>query len=327
MRRRERPGSIAVLTATGRWTGRHGGATGSALRREPTRFLAMAFSMLAALSFAVMLVLFLAQSLPVLRHSGFGYLTGTRWFFRAAEFGALPMVYGTAAVGAVALVVAAPLGLGAALWTSELLPARLRLAAKVVIELLAGIPSVVYGLLGILYLRTWVYDGFARFEPLSGDTLLTAGLLLAVMVLPTLVTLADDALRGVPAAQRQAARSLGLNRSETVLRVVLPQALPGLAAAFLLALGRALGETIAVFLVVGRQDNQWPESLWSLRPLLGAGQTLTSKLGGSETHIAFGDPLHWAALVALGLLLLLMVTGVTVAGAALAQARAGSGRA
>jgi phosphate transport system permease protein len=294
---------------------------GQRRRREPTRLLAIGFSALTALFFFTLVALFLLQSFPVFRHSGFAYLTGTRWFFRAAEFGASPMIYGTAAVAAVALLVAVPLALGAALWTAEILPRRYRLLAKGLIELLAGVPSVVYGLLGVLFLRQWVARSFERFDVLSGDTLLTGGLLLAVMVLPTLMTLADDALRGVPATQRQAARGLGLNRSETILRVVIPQAAPGLVAALLLALGRALGETIAVFLVIGRQDNQWPANLFSARPLLQAGQTLTTKLGGAETHLAFGDPLHWAALMALALVLLLMVTGVTVAGAALAQGR------
>jgi phosphate transport system permease protein len=135
------------------------------------------------------------------------------------------------------------------------------------------------------------------------------------------VALADDALRGVPAAQRHAARGLGLTRAETTVRVVLPQALPGLAAAVLLALGRALGETIAVFLVVGRQDNQWPTNLFSPEPLLAAGQTLATKLGGSETFIAYGEPLHWSAIVGLGLVLMLMVVTVTATGAVLAHSR------
>ncbi|MGH8005932.1 MAG: PstC family ABC transporter permease, partial [Candidatus Binatia bacterium] len=162
------------------------------------------------------------------------------------------------------------------------------------------------------------YHALAPFDPLSGDTLLTAGVLLAVMILPTVMTLSDDALRGVPGAQRAAARGLGLTQTEVVLGVSLPQALPGIVAATLLGLGRALGETIAVFLVVGRQDNQWPATLFSLRPLIAAGQTLTSKLGGSETNIAYGDPLHWAAMVGLGLILLGMVATVTLVGAWLA---------
>jgi phosphate transport system permease protein len=180
------------------------------------------------------------------------------------------------------------------------------------IELLAGVPSVVYGLLGILLLRDWIYEAFVRFDPLSGDTLLTAGVLLAVMVLPTIVTLGDDALRAVPAAQRRTARALGMTRAETILYVTLPQARRGLGAALLLGIGRALGETIAVFLVVGRQDNNLPERWLSLHPLLESGQTLTSKLGSSETNIGYGDPLHWAAIVGLGLILLLLTGGLTL---------------
>lgn len=267
-----------------------------------------------------MAALFAVQSLPAWRHAGMGYVSGTEWSFRDTRFGALPMIYGTLAVAAVAIALAAPIGFGAALCTAEILPRRARLVVKPAIELLGGIPSVVYGLLGVLVLRTWVHTGLraAGLDPLSGDTLLTAGLLLGVMILPTIMTLADDALRAVPASQRAAARGLGLTRGETIVSVVLPQAARGLLAALLLALGRALGETIAVFLVVGRQDNQWPARLLSLRPLIEPGQTLTSKLGGSETNIAYGDPLHWGAMVGLGLLLLALVSFATLIGAHLA---------
>jgi phosphate transport system permease protein len=137
------------------------------------------------------------------------------------------------------------------------------------------------------------------------------------MILPTVMTLSDDALRGAPAAQRLAARGLGMTQGEAILSLILPQAARGLVAAVLLALGRALGEAIAVFLVAGRQDNQWPSQLFSLKPLLEAGQTLTSKLAGSETNIAYGDPVHWAAMMSLGLLLLGMTLALTLAGARL----------
>lgn len=268
-----------------------------------------------ALGALVLLVgIFAWQSVPAWQDEGAGYVTGTKWFYRQHTFGALPMIYGSVVVALVALVLAAPLGLGAAVFLAEYLPRRARLGAKMLIEMLAGVPSVVYGLLGILLLRDWVYETFERFEPLSGDTLLTAGILLAVMILPTIVTLADDALRAVPAAQRRAARALGLTRAETVWSVCLPQARRGIGAALLLALGRALGETIAVFLVVGRQDNQWPARWFSPAPLLEAGQTLTSKLGGSETNIAYGDPVHWGAMMGLGLLLLVLTGVVTLVG-------------
>lgn len=290
-------------------------------RRSLTRWFCLAVSGLTALAFAGMVALFAFESLPVWRHAGFEYLRGHQWFFRAQRFGALPMVYGTLAVSALALLLAAPVGLGSAVFVAEILPARLRLPAKTAIELLAGIPSVVYGLLGVLLLRGWMLRVLAPFEPLSGDTLATGGVLLAVMILPTVVTLGDDALRGVARSQRQAARALGLTRAETIVRVSLPQALPGLVAALLLALGRALGETIAVFLVIGRQDNQWPEHLLSPASLAAAGQTLTTKLGGSETHIAYGDPLHWAAMVALALVLAILVASVTLAGTWLGRPR------
>lgn len=280
-----------------------------------TRGVSFGLTAVAAGFLAAMIGLFVWQSLPVWRQQGLGYLTGGRWFFPRQEYGALAMIYGTFMVSAIALVLAAPVGLSAALFTAELLPHRWRLPVKAAVELLAGVPSVVYGLLGILFLRDWVYRALDRLKPLSGDTLLTAGVLLAVMVLPTATSLSDDALRGVPAAQRLAARGLGLTRAETALAVGVAQAWRGLVAAWLLALGRALGETIAVFLVVGRRDNALPESLFSLRPLLEAGQTLTTKLGGSETNIAYGDPLHWAAVVGLGLILLVIVAGVTTLGA------------
>ena len=296
----------------------------AAAPRRPVDWLRLAclgFTALALLFFGALVVLFAWQSLPVWQHTGTDLLTRARWFYRAQEFGAAAMLYGTLATAIIALALAAPLGIGAAVFAAEYLPRSARLAFKATIELLAGVPSVVYGLLGILYLRGWVYTAFAPFEPLSGDTLLTAGVLLAVMVLPTLMTLSEDALAAVPDADRIAARGLGLTRAEVVRSVSLPAAAPGLLAATLLALGRALGETIAVFLVVGRRDNQLPESAWSLRPLLEAGQTLTSKLGGSETHIAYGDPVHWAALLALGLVLLGLVAGVTLAGARRVEGR------
>ena len=272
------------------------------------QFSAYGFSALAVGFLLAMVGLFIYQSLPVWRHAGWHYLTSPKWYYRSSAFGSLSMLYGTLAVAVIAMTLAVPVGLGAAVFTSEYLPPRWRLAVKITIELLAGIPSVVYGLLGILFLRDWIYQLLTPLDPVSGDTLLTAGILLAVMVLPTIMTLGDDALQGVASLQRVAARGLGLTRAETVLHVTLPQARPGLVAAALLGLGRALGETIAVFLVVGRQDNRWPERLFSLGPLAEAGQTITSKLGGSETNIAYGNPLHWAAIIALGLLLLTMVS-------------------
>lgn len=274
--------------------------------------LAWGATAFAILAFAGLVLLLGVQSLPVWQHAGVGgVLGGERWFYRAREFGALPMLYGTLVVAGIALGLAAPLGIGAAVWLSEMLDERVRLPVKAALELLAGIPSVVYGLLGILLLRPLLGPWLAPWGAVGGDALLTAGVLLAVMVLPTLVTLADDALRGVSTAERHAARALGLTRAEGLFAVVLPGARAGLVGAVLLALGRALGETIAVFLVVGRQDNQLPGAWLDPRGWLGPGQTLATKLGGAETWIAFGDPLHWAAMLALAAILAMLVLGVT----------------
>lgn len=277
-----------------------------------TRALSLLFSCVAGLFYLAFAGVFLVQSMPVWEGEGWQYLAGVKWFYRQHIFGALPMIYGTVVVSLIAIVLAGPLGIGCAVFLAEYLPERWRLGCKVAVELLAGIPSVVYGLIGILLLREWVYRAFERFQIPQGDTLLTAGVLLAVMILPTVVTLTDDALRSVPGSQRRAARSLGLTRSEVILGIALPQSIRGIGSALLLALGRALGETIAVYLVVGRRDNYLPKAWYSFGSTLEPGQTLTSKLGGAELNIAYGDKLHWGAMCGLGLLLLILVAAITL---------------
>ncbi|MBI1194855.1 MAG: phosphate ABC transporter permease subunit PstC [Gammaproteobacteria bacterium] len=253
------------------------------------------------------LIYVIGESAPVFKHAGINFFLGHEWYYRDSLFGALPMIYGSLAVSLVALTVAVPIAIPASIWTAELLPVRWRSLAKGVIELLAGIPSVIYGLIAVIYLREWVYDLFSPWFLTSGDSLLTAGLILAVMILPTITTLADDALCSVPEQQRMAARGLGLNSMETILYVSLPQAAPGIFSAVVLGFGRAVGETIAVFLVVGRMDGQLPNSTGLLHSLLGTGQTLTSKLGGAELFLAYGDKLHWSAMMGLALVLLMLI--------------------
>lgn len=261
-------------------------------------------------AFAGAAVYLLAGSIPAFQREGMKFFSGS-WAYRQHEFGAASMLYGSAVVASVALLLATPIALGTAIFTSEICPRRVRMLLKVTVELLAGVPSVVYGLLGVLFLRDWMGDAFEKLhiDALSPDTLLTAGVLLAVMVLPTIATLADDALHAVPPAVREASRGLGLTRGESIVWFVLPRAWSGIVAAALLGFGRAVGETIAVFLVVGRADNRLPQSLFSFAPVADAGQTITSKLGGSETNIAVGDTLHMSALFALALLLLAVVLG------------------
>lgn len=281
---------------------------------DPTTLALGTLTVLFLAALVGVLGLWIHQAWPAIADQGTSLLTGGEWFYRERRFGAAAMIYGSAVVSLLALLAAAPLGFAAAIFISEFLPATLRLWAKTAVEFLAAVPSVVYGLLGILFLREWMAGALAAFDPLSGDMLLTAAALLAVMILPTVTTFAEDSLRAVPAAQRLAGRGVALNRAEVVRHVVLPQAWPGMLGAALLGLGRALGETIAVFLVIGRFDNQLPAGPLDFSLLTEPGQTLTSKLGGPETHLAMGDPLHWGAMLSLGLILLLLSSLFVAAG-------------
>ena len=297
-------------------------------RADFLRLIAIAFSVLTVVTVFGIFLFLLAGSIEAFRSEGTSLFTGNRWAYRKQAFEAAAMLYGTAVVSSIAIVLAVPLAFWTAMFLSEVLRERSRLALKFVVELLAGVPSVVYGLLGVLFLRTWMSSLFERLEwdAYSGDTLLTAGVLLAVMILPTLTTLFDDAFRSVPSKYRDAARGLGLTRAETAMSVVTRQAIPGLIGATLLALGRALGETIAVFLVVGRADNRFPRPGEILQSFIDAGQTITSKLGGAETNIAVGDRLHTSALLALGLTLFVVVVGMTLFADVLRKRVAGEAR-
>jgi phosphate transport system permease protein len=237
-------------------------------------------------------------------------VTGAVWDPSRDRFGAAAMVFGSVSVSAIALAIAVPIGWGAAYAISELSgPARPVLRAAT--ELLAAVPSVVYGLLGVTLVRGLVSS---LFDVPGGDSLLAAGILLAIMILPTIVAVSVDALSTVPATMREAAAALGLTRMQVIASVLRPVARPGMRAAVLLGLARALGETIAIFLVVGRADGRMPSPDTLLGALVEPGQTLTSKLGGPEPLLAGSTGPHWAALCALALVLLALVGLATVLG-------------
>tara|TARA_A100000171_G_scaffold52535_1_gene71394 strand:+ start:14160 stop:15029 length:870 start_codon:yes stop_codon:yes gene_type:complete len=258
------------------------------------------------LCIAVTLLIFLIlfwNSYPALSTVGFDLFTMT-WNPAKDQFGVLSMLFGTLAVTAIALLIAVPLGILTAIFTSEILPNRYRLYVKSAIELLAGIPSIIYGLIGIALVSPWIAT---LFELSSGRTLVTAGILLAVMILPTIITLTDDALHNIPQQYRETSKGLGLYPFEIIQKTLVPIAKRNIAGAVLLALGRALGETMAVMLLVGSID-KIPEPFYNL---LSPGQTITSKLGREVGESAFGS-LHFSALNAIGFLLLLLVITLTI---------------
>lgn len=238
-------------------------------------------------------------------------LSSATWDPARGHFGAASMLWGTVAVSAIALLLAAPVGWGAAVAVSELVPRRWRGRLQAAVEVLAVVPSIVYGLVGIAFIRPLV----SRLGGVpGGDSLLAAGLVLAVMVVPTVVAVSVDALRSVPASDREAARACGLRPTEVIRAAVVPSARAGLVAAALLGLARALGETIAVYLLVGRADGRLPRSpAEGLEALVTPGQTLTTKLNGPESILAGTSGDHWAAICALGLVLVALVVGVTAA--------------
>ena len=234
------------------------------------------------------------------------FLLGDDWNPVSGSFGALPFVYGTLVTSAVGIAVALPVAVGLALFLAEMGPPVLRPPVVFAVESLASIPSVIYGLWGLFVLVPWLRS---TVEPFLGRTLgslplfegpplglgyLAAGLILAVMILPTIASVTLEVLRTVPSAQREGALALGATRWEMIRLAVLPHARPGIFGAALLGLGRALGETMAVTMVIGNA----PEIH---RSLFAAGYSLPSVIA-NEFSEATGD-LHVAALAGLALVL------------------------
>lgn len=249
---------------------------------------------------------------------GWSFLLPTRdpaWDPVLDEFQAWPFVYGTLVTSAIALVISMPISLGVAIFLAELSPAWLRLPLGWLVELLAAIPSVIYGLWGIFVFLPVVVtplgkalaailnnlplvgELFAGPVPESGASRLGAGLILAVMITPTIAAVSRDVFQAIPRSQREAALSLGATRWETIARVLLPYGLSGILGAVILGLGRALGETMAVTMVVG---NSIEGTLSLLRP----GYTLSSVIANQFAEAV--SPGHTQVLMGLGLVLFCM---------------------
>ena len=237
---------------------------------------------------------------------GFRFLTGRTWDPVSGEFGALPFIYGTLVTSALALLVAVPLGVGAAIFLSELAPPRISNAMTFVIELLAAVPSVIYGLLGIFitvpFLRQYGEPFLKRtlgflplFQgPMYGVGMLAGGLVLAIMVVPFIISLSREILMAVPVQQREAALGLGATKWESTWQVVVPYARLGIMASIFLALARALGETMAVTMVIGN-DPKISASLFA------PGYSIAAVIANEFTE-ATGN-LYLQALIELGLVL------------------------
>ncbi len=268
---------------------------------------------------------------PSILRFGFGFVSGTTWNPVTAEFGALPFIYGTIVSSILALLIAGPIGLGIAVYLSELCPNLLRTPLSFLVELLAAIPSVVYGLWGIFVLapilRNWVEPalggtlGFLPFfhGPAYGVGMLAAGLILAIMILPTIAAISRDVIRAVPDTQREAMLALGATRWEVIGRAVVPYARSGIMGAVILGLGRALGETMAVTMVIGNR----PDISASL---FAPAYSMASIIANEFSEATYD--LYLAAIIEVGLLLLAVTVLLNAGGRLLVWgvARAPGGR-
>jgi phosphate transport system permease protein len=264
--------------------------------RIPDRVVerALALTALSSLAILASITFFVfREGAPLVYRVGLGNFLGADWHPTGGRFGIALMIAGSVGVTAGALAVGVPLGLSCAVVLAEMAPARLRLALKPAIEILAGIPSVVYGFMGIVIVLPWIRTHLGG----PGASMLAAAVILGVMILPTVIAIAVDALQAVPRSYREGSLAMGATQWQTIRRVVLPAARPGIVAAVILAMGRAVGETMAVVMVAGNAVIL-PHS--PLDPV----RTLTANLA-LEMGYATGD--HRAALFATGMVLFLAV--------------------
>jgi phosphate transport system permease protein len=246
---------------------------------------------------------------------GLGFFTGTEWDPVAGSFGALPFIYGTLVSSAVALVIAVPLGIGVAVFMTDMCPRQLRGFVSYLVELLAAIPSVIYGLWGIFVLapllRKYVQPLLANTlgwtglftGPIYGVGMLAAGVILAIMIVPFISSVTREVILAVPSAQREAVMALGATRWETIRTGVLRNARAGVFGGVILALGRALGETMAVTMLIGNR----PEIAKSL---FAPGYTMASVIANEFSEAT--DDLYLHALVEIGLALFIVTVIVNM---------------
>ena len=300
---------MAEMTAAARTSAQVRGPKRSAA--EPA-FRALTFaSALGVLAvLGVVVAALVAGSLPALRAFGFGFVTGDAWNPVTEQFGALAPIYGTLVTSTIALLVAVPVSIGVSIFLTELCPLPLRRPIGTAIELLAGIPSIIYGIWGLFVLAPLLQStvqpvligtlgeipvlGALFAGPPYGIGLLTAGLILAVMVLPFIASVARDVFETVPPMLRESAYGLGATTWEVVREVVIPYTRVGIIGGVMLGLGRALGETMAVTFVIGNAHR-------ISASILAPGTTISATIANEFTE-AVGN-LYTSSLVALGLIL------------------------
>jgi len=264
--------------------------------------------------FVVLILYFLlSEGIPAVWTADLGSLFGTRWYPIEDYFGIWPLVFGSIVVTVGAGLVSVPLGIGSAVFISEFAPQWAKEILKPLVEILAGLPSVVLGFLGILVLSPFL----RRFLDMpTGLTALTGAILLGLISIPTIVSVGEDALNTVPQSYRQASMALGATRWQTVWGVTLPAAKSGVITAVLLGLGRAMGETMAVMMVTGNAP-VLPRSLMAFfMPV----RTMTATIASEMGEVAAGST-HYSVLFLIGIILFIISLVVNVLAFALSSRR------
>jgi phosphate transport system permease protein len=256
----------------------------------------------------LLIFLFLLQEgLPVFFQVPLNDLFGTRWYPTFDLFGTLPLILGSALITVTAVAIALPLGVATAVFVREVAPGWAREVLKPMIEVLAGIPSVVLGFFGMTLAAPLVRETLGA--P-TGLTAFTGALILAYMALPTIISVAEDALDAVPKSYRDAGLAMGATQWQTIWRVVVPAARSGIVTAVMLGMGRAIGETMAVMMVTGNAARM-PLTLDSLfRPV----RTMTATVAAEMGEVAQGST-HYHALFGIGIILFLMTFTINLAAA------------
>jgi len=258
-----------------------------------------------AFAFAVLLLLgaiiasLMVSSWPAIQRYGLDFFTENRWAANLEVFGALPAIYGTLLTSFIAIVIAVPISFGIAIFLTEQCPGFLRQPLSTLIELLAGIPSIIYGMWGMEVLAPLLRTWFPTVFP-AGTGLTTAGIILAVMIIPFITAVSRDVINTVPAVMRESAYGLGCTTWEVTRSVILPSVKTGLVGGVVLGLGRALGETMAVTFVIGN-------NLFLNPTLTGQGTSIAALIANQFSE---SDGSQRSALLALGLILFLITFAV-----------------
>jgi len=259
------------------------------------KFILFLFALVSVLVLALIVFSLFREGLPIFREVSLGdFLLGLEWYPTADPplFGIFPLIFGSLVVTLISTIIAVPLGVLSAIYIAEIAPASLKEILKSIIELLAGLPSVILGFFGMIVVAPWLQD---TFDLPTGLNIINASVILAIMAIPTISSISEDALYAVPREFKEASYALGATKFETITKVILPAALSGVSTAVILGMSRAIGETMVVLMVAGGAA-AIPESLFdSVRPMPAS---IAAEMGEAPYR-----SLHYQALFATGMVL------------------------